>query len=113
MYLAGYAIEILLKANMLEKYYEVVQRQQAPSGELDRQRWHLFRRSHDLHEMLDHLQEREAAILGRPDGRRLLIDLRTICGTWTIYARYSTASSTIAEARKMVERVRRLKELLK
>ena len=113
MYLAGFSIEILLKARMLKLYGSTLLQPDAPTDEAGRQRRLLFWRSHDLEAILEHLAVVEAAILKRPDGRALLTDLRTICGTWSIQARYSPASTTIAEAQRMINRVRRVKELLK
>jgi len=115
-YLGGFVLEMLLKAQLIEKYPHTASRQShEPMAAEERQVWSLIYRSHDLEEMLDHLAELEGAIqkAGERDGRSYLAYLRELCGAWTIYARYSPLSTTIVDARAFLDRVRELKELLK
>jgi hypothetical protein len=113
-YLAGIVLEIRLKGRLLQGRPHL---QTAASGALsveDRAIWGLIWRSHDLGAMLDRLPqvrvaaERRGVLAGEPYARWLA----TICGEWTIVARYSAHTSTIAAARAMLEQVRVLKELI-
>jgi hypothetical protein len=114
-YLAGLVIEILLKAQLMRQYPNTSRKRSHELDDADQPVWSLIWRSHDLADMLDRLPATQAAVhargalAGRPYGQWLA----GICSQWTIYARYSTQTSTIAEAREMLERVRELKEVLK
>jgi hypothetical protein len=65
--------------------------------------------------MFNRLPQLEAFLIraGQRDGMPYWAHLRGICAAWTIYARYSSSTSTIDAAEKMLARVRLLKELLK
>lgn len=115
MYLAGLVIEILLKAQLAARY-PTISRTRGRALTTDEQ-WirSLIYRSHELGAMLDRLPELEAAVIaaGVRDGVAYVDQLKGLCATWSIAVRYSTRSSTMAEADDMLEQVRRLKELLK
>jgi len=115
MYLAGFVIECLLKARLLEKF-RWLQSTRSPERLQRREQriWSLCYRSHDLDEILVHMPEvweRMAAFEQRGQGR-LANGLKTVCAQWTIYARYSPHSSNITEASLFVERIRELKPCL-
>jgi hypothetical protein len=117
-YLIGFVIEILLKARLVEKYNIVARKRSHELNSLtekEREIWSLIWRRHDLDGMLSNLDDLEAALIkqGERDGRRYLEDLRTICATWTIQARYSSETMALADAERLIDRVRRLKEKLK
>jgi hypothetical protein len=50
---------------------------------------------------------------GQRDGQPYRTHLREICSTWTIFARYSPQTTTVAQAKVWLDRVRALKEVLK
>jgi hypothetical protein len=117
-YLIGFVIEILLKARLVEKYDVVARKrphQLSSLTEQEREIWGLIWRRHDLDEMLSNLGDLEAALKkqGERDGKEYLKDLRKICATWTIQARYSSVSMKLTEAETLIDRVRSLKEKLK
>jgi hypothetical protein len=114
-YLAGIAVEVLLKGALVERYPGLAFRRQDEVTAADRVVWNLIWRSHDLAEMLERLPMLRASadLRGRQAGRPYLAWLTGICGSWTIFARYSPATSTMSDAREMVERVRYLKEVLR
>ena len=114
-YLSGFVIEILLKAQLVNRYPAIAAKRQHEVTESERGIWRLIWNQHDLKGMLDHLSpliwdlERQ----GRQDGRDYSDELRKVCASWTIQARYSPHTIQMAEARRFLERVRSLKELLK
>lgn len=118
-YLAGFVIEILLKARLVEKYPEIARKRQHEidfdRGSNEREIWLLIWKQHDLEAMLSNLDDLEAALKkrGERDGNRYLQDLKTVCATWTIQARYSTHMISHRDAQELIERVRLLKENLK
>jgi hypothetical protein len=115
-YLCGFVIEILLKAQLIETFPQTANRlQHQLSSERERRIWSLIYRSHDLEEMLAHLPELVAGLIkrGTRDGRPYYDHLRSICASWTIYARYSTLETDMRDADMMLGRVRELKEVLK
>jgi hypothetical protein len=118
-YLAGFVIEILLKARLVQKYPQIARERQ---HEIDfrkvseeREIWSLIWRQHDLEGMMSNLRDLEAALKkrGQRDGMNYFEDLKKISATWTIQARYSTHTILLSDAQELVERVRLLKEKLK
>lgn len=114
MYLAGFVIECLLKAHLLERFPHLGPRP-APADENERRIWSLLFRLHDLDEMLEHLPELRARLqtTQSPHGGNILSRLKTICGSWTVFARYSPRSATIREASSFLGLVRELKKWLR
>lgn len=115
-YLCGLVIEILLKAQLVRQYPEIARkRSHDKMVREDRAIWNLIWRSHDLEMMIERLPHLAAALALAAQRERKPYDhyLSSLCATWSIHARYSRATSTIQEARKMLDRVRYLKELLK
>ncbi len=114
-YLSGFVIEILLKAFLADKYSSIAAKPQGSLSDGERKIWFLIWKSHDLEDMLDHVLELEAALRkkGKNDQRTYLEDLKGICATWTIQARYSPQSMTMKEASILLDKVRTLKELLR
>jgi hypothetical protein len=116
MYLAGFVLEILLKANLVRMYAAIAKkRPHALVDGSERAVWSLIWRSHQLDEMLAAMPTLAAAVekSGQRAGERYLDWLKGICGVWSIHARYSSRGTTIAEAQRMLDRVRKLKEILK
>jgi hypothetical protein len=115
-YLCGFVVEMLLKAQLMRKYPAIAAKRQHERMSADeRELWSLIYRSHDLEEMLGRLHEVQQVVErhSRRTGRAYLRHLREICGSWTIYARYSPLTTDMSEARLMLDRVRDLKEVLK
>src|SRR5690348_5678764 len=114
-YLAGIVIDILLKAQLIRQNPVTARKRQHEVLDVERHVWSLIWRSHDLSDMLDQLPELPVAVqkVGEESGQPYLDWLSDICATWTIYVRYSTHTSTMDEARTMLDRVRALKEILK
>jgi hypothetical protein len=115
-YLGGFVIEILLKSQLIRRHPSIARKR--PHERLspeEQEVWSLIYRSHDLDEMLGRLPELAAVVQkrGERDGQPYLTHLRSICGSWTIFARYSSRSTDIGEARKFLDRVREVKEVLK
>ena len=114
-YLGGFVVELLLKGQLVRQFESTSRARRSDSmSPRERRIWNLFF-SHDLTEILNWMPEVEALIAkkGERDGRPYQSNLRKICHTWTVYARYSPQSSNIREARDWLERIRELKEVLK
>jgi hypothetical protein len=115
MYMAGFVIECLLKAQLLVEYPWLRTAQQHTLATDEARRvWGLCYRLHDLDEIyanLPKLQERlnrlGAGRVGRPTTQ-----MSRICGTWTIFARYSPRGATIAEASDFIDSVKELRRYL-
>ena len=115
-YFAGLVIEILLKAQLVRKYPNVARkRSHEQMDENDRTIWGLIWRSHELDDMRSRLTEMEAALAKKEQRDRIpyLTYLRAVCAEWTIHARYSSVTTSIQNARDMLDRVEAIKELLK
>ena len=115
MYLGGFVLECLLKAKLLEEY-PWLQGPPVPNPSPEEQRlWSLCYRSHDLVEILERLPNllRDLGERDRREGRTRLRRLKDLCGQWTIQARYSPRSATIAEAVSFLDGVKEVKECLK
>lgn len=115
VYLAGFVLEILLKARLVYKYSAIARKRQINLQEDEREIWNLIWRSHHLPSMLGHLSELTTSlyIQGKRDNRPYLDDLMTICAEWTIYARYSPRTISKEDASSIIERIEGLKEKLK
>jgi len=114
-YLAGFVVEILLKARLIAKFPRIAMKRPHEVTPHDRDVWLLIWRRHDLEAMLGRLSDVESALKkrGQRDGYDYLSDLKKVCAIWTIQARYSTRTISRGEARQVVDRVERIKELLK
>ena len=115
-YLGGLVVDCLLKAALLERHPEVespLEVEHLSAG--GRHVRNLIFRSHALDEMLQYLPD----LVERPDrldareGTRRLPKLRNLCATWSIFARYSPRSETMAHASQFLDAVRELKAWLK
>ena len=116
MYLAGFTIECLLKAALLERFPWLQSAGHPGTRSKDDQHlWSLCYRSHDLEELLDRLPNisnrlEDLEARGYPT---LLRHLRAICAVWTIFARYSPQSATIKEADDLLDQIKELKPWLR
>ncbi len=116
LYLGGFVIECLLKAQLLESY-PWLQRARGPDGRSpDEQRlWSLCYRSHDLDEILSRLPGLLARLvrLAQMGQAHLLRNLKAICGQWTVHARYSPQSAIMVNASAFLDRVKEIKRCLR
>lgn len=114
-YLAGFVIEILLKARLVKKYPIIARKQPYQVLDTEREIWSLIWRRHDLEGMLDSMPELEAALqkASTRTGIDYLANLKKVCAAWTIHARYSPRIILMEEASQFLDRVRSLKEVLK
>ena len=115
MYLAGFTVECLLKAELLCAYPWL--RSAAPKNRTrDEDRvWALCYRSHDLVAISERLPGTVHDRIARFDqlgGMTCGTRLGQICGTWTIFARYSPAVATRADATAFVVNVQEVKRCL-
>ena len=109
MYLAGFAIECLLKAQLLEQF-RWLQSARLPKSSEETRLWCLCYRWHDLDEILGRLTGIVQRLERESKSNRPYARLRSICGKWTIFARYSPLTASTDEAREFlgaVEEVRR------
>lgn len=115
LYLCGFVVEILLKAQLLRAHEWAATRRSHEVSDAERGIWNLVWRSHDLPQMLRQLPQLQAAVqkAGERRGKPLDVYLKQVCASWGIELRYSPVTTTVAEARDMLERVRALKEVLK
>lgn len=113
-YLAGFVIEILLKARLVRKFEAVAIKRPHDVLESEREIWGLIWKRHDLDGMLAKLRDLEASlkVRGERDGMNYMAELRKST-QWSVQARYSPRTILMSEAREILERVRRLKEVLK
>ncbi len=111
MYLGGFVIECLLKAKLLEKF-AWLQSARSPEGRSkgDRHLWSLCYRSHDLDAILAKLPEVERRVSGMEQrgSKRLSQSLKSVCASWTVYARYSPYSADIDEAEAFLDQIKEL-----
>ncbi|HEY4330430.1 MAG TPA: hypothetical protein VGN88_11895 [Phycisphaerae bacterium] len=114
-YLAGFVIEILLKAKLVEKFSQIAGKRQHTLTHNEREIWFLIWKRHDLEDMLSQMTELQAGLKkkGERDNHDYHGHLKNLCATWTIQARYSSQTMRMDEAAEILERVRTLKELLK
>jgi hypothetical protein len=118
MYMAGFVIECLLKAKLLEKYSWLQNaRNTGTLAETDLELYNLCYRMHDLAAILDHLSELGQHLKNlnsfRYEKGRLYIMLKSVVGRWTIFARYSPQMATMQEAGDFVRQIKEIKEWLK
>jgi hypothetical protein len=116
IYLAGFVVECLLKAKLLE-IHPWLANAGFPQGRstADRQLWSLCYRSHDLDEILARLPTVTTRIsaLEQRSAQRLGQSLKSICAQWTVFARYSPYNADIDDARVFLDQVEELKPWLR
>lgn len=94
VYLAGYVVEILLKALLVETHPAVARATPGDKDSLSKQDqriWRLIWRDHDLSSMLVSMQWLEVALLKASERNQVdyLGNFKRIAATWTIQMRYS------------------------
>lgn len=115
IYMAGFVIECLLKALLLERHPNL-QRPVDPArlSASDREVFELLYR-HDLDSMLGFLPELEKKLspVKTKSGGSAWRAFQDICEEWTVYARYSPASAKLDHARRYLDTVEEVKKWLK
>ncbi|NOT01026.1 MAG: hypothetical protein HOP29_10400 [Phycisphaerales bacterium] len=118
MYLGGIALELLLKALLLEKHPWL----QRPLFRRDKSRREsalidLCYKYHDLESLLGELPELRARLLDTAPTRwqrePLLQSIQRACSEWTIHIRYSTRQARIDDAESFLDRVKELRPWLR
>ena len=115
MYLGGLAMECMLKARLIETHPDL--RTAASPDQLppeQRPLWSLCYQRHDLQALVERLPiiVRRIQAAEQHGGSRRIHTLRSICGRWTIFARYSPRQATIREAREFLHDVKDLRPWL-
>ena len=115
MYMAGFAIERLLKASLLERHLNLSSAVDPASLSPSDHTVYRLLYSHDLDDMLGFLPEIEEKLLGvRIANGALAWDaFRTICEQWTVYARYATTTAKRSDAAEFLDTVGEVKKRLK
>ena len=118
MYMAGFVIECLLKARLLEKYSWLQNaRNIGALPKTDLMLYNLCYRMHDLTAILDRLPEVKQRLMNLNSfccqKGRLYSMLESVVSRWTIFARYSPRMATMQEAGDFVRQIKEIKEWLK
>ena len=115
MYMAGFVIECLLKALLLERHPNLGRPvDPAKLSDSDREVLGLLYR-HELDDMLGFLPEveKKLSIIKTQSGLNAWREFRSICEEWTVYARYSPKSAKLDRAAGYLETVAEVKKWLK
>jgi len=116
MYLAGFVVECLLKAKLLEEN-GWLQKAWSTEGLSKAQQhlWWLCYRSHDLDAILARLpMVTERLSRQEQHGSMGLANaLKAICAQWTVHARYATRRASIDEAEGFLGRIKELRKWLR
>lgn len=111
MYLGGIAVELLLKALLLESHPWLQKSVTSPLNSRQRRLRDVCYRWHDLEAVLERLPRlAERLDAANP---RLLQELKKLCAEWTIHIRYSTYQATHAESAAFLDRLKELAPWLK
>ena len=115
MYLGGFVVECLLKAELLETYpwLQAYRPPRTMSG-AEQRLWDLCYRRHDLDAILERLPSVKARIenaerCGYP---RILSSFKRVCGQWTVHARYSPYCANVEDARAFLIYVKEVRQWL-
>jgi hypothetical protein len=109
-YLGGFVLECRLKTAVLERYPWL----QHPSGQqtwsrADRELYNLCYRQHDLEGLLAFLPGLLRQFWEVDPSGGLYHNLLSLCGQWTIFARYSPQMTTMQQAAEFLDQIRELK----
>ena len=114
VYLAGFVLECLLKAKLLEKHPWLgsASRRERPADEA--RLWSLCYRSHDLGDLLAELPEVEQWILKSNPvlAAKVLHALQSVAGQWSVVARYSPRQIDRSAASKFIAQVKEVRPWL-
>ena len=115
MYMAGFVIECLLKALLLERHSNL--QAGVDPAKLSKSDAEVYRLlyGHELDEMLNFLPEVEAKLRGLEavEHRPIWHPFQVVCEQWTVYARYSPIRAKRADAEWFVDAVKEVTQWLK
>lgn len=112
IYLAGFVLECLLKALLIEKHAWLQAQREFPHKDRKRQHlWSLVYRSHDLVDILEQLPELSAALGGA--NRPVYDKLQVLSLSWTVFARYSPKRTTMSEADDFLSQLNEVRRWLR
>jgi len=111
MYLGGIAVELLLKALLLESHPWLQKNVTSALDSRQRRLRDVCYRWHDLEAVLERLPQLAARL--EAANPRLLQGLKKLCAEWTIHIRYSTYQATHAESAAFLDRLKELVPWLK
>lgn len=115
IYMAGFVIECLLKALLLERHPNLLGKvDPARLSSSDREVYGLLY-SHELEDMAGFLPEIKKKLDGikTKSGQALWRMFVTICEEWTVFARYSPQNAKVEQAAEYLEAVKEVKKWLK
>jgi len=116
MYMAGFAIECLLKALLLDRHPNLKSEiDPARLSSSDKEVFDLMYRSHELDDTCGFLPELKEKLrrAKTKSGSSVWERFQDICAEWTVYARYSPRHAEIADAKRYLETVEEVKKWLK
>ena len=115
IYMAGFVIERLLKALLLERHPNL--QKPVDPATLSRSDREIFRMlsSHDLDEMQQFLPEIQPKLLDLKTGKGQSVwkAFRDICEEWSVYARYSTVQAKVEQDERYLDTVDEVRRWLK
>lgn len=110
LYLGGFVLECLLKARLLEAFPQLTLPPR-PGDARGLRRYDLLWR-HDLAAIVEELPGLVQRLNDLGAGGRFALTLRSLCGRWTIFARYSPKTATMQEADLFLDQIKDLKPWL-
>ena len=114
IYMAGFVIECLLKALLLERHPNLQKPVDPANLSKPDREVHKLLYSHDLDDMLGFLPELEKKFVGikTMSGESVWRTFNTICEEWTVFARYATATAKLDQAQAFLETIQEVKKWL-
>jgi hypothetical protein len=116
IYLAGFVLECLLKAQLLEEHPWLQGPISSNASSEEQRLWSLCYRSHDLEGILDHLPRLRKRLADRDEhisgGTRILGQVQRLCTAWTVHARYSPHQATMADAEEFLDHIKEVRRWL-
>ena len=116
IYMAGFVIECLLKALLLERHPNLQTKvDPAKLSPSDAEVHSLVYRRHDLDDMLGFLPEIQTKLsrIESRFGQIIWSEFNAACVEWTVYARYSPRNAKLDEAESFLATVKEVKKWLK
>jgi len=114
IYMAGFVVECLLKALLLQRHPNLQVRPNPSKLSTPDQYVLKLLYRHDLDEMVAMLPELRKKLSGKKteSGQDLWSTFTTICEEWTVYARYSPRNARLERASQYLDAVKEVKKWL-